>query len=266
ADTRAVLGTDLDDDAAAALLRLRDLRELEIRYPYAMVLGLGLKTTPPKDPRCITGKSFDVFAQLTKLQSLRLRGAYGLDETCVTGGSGPGPEAIVAATLGQLERLPVLEDLALSHLDLPAYALAALPRLRSLRRLDLTANYGVDGDSIGALLQCTSLQSLSLHACMKLPGIAIARLAGLPALEELDVGDLDGINWRSAPDLGGNNADAGEKARHERMAKELRVATERRRKAEPDLGVTDDALRGLSHAPKLRVLDIAQARCTLDGL
>src|SRR5262249_3049616 len=99
----------------------------------------------------------------------------------------------------------------------------------------------------------------SLHACKNLPGTAIARLAELPALEELALGDLDDVNAEE-------NIAAGKRYDLERIAEKLRVATERRWKAEPDLGVTDDALRGLDRAPKLGALDIAQARCTLDGL
>jgi hypothetical protein len=268
ADARAVLGTDLDDDAVAALLRLRELRELEIRYPYAMVLGLGLKTEPPKDPRCITAKSFDVFAQLTKLQSLRLRGAYGLTEDFAPRTRRQGDKDVVytRTILESLEQLPMLEELSLSHFDVAHESLAQITTLPSLRTLDLTANYGVCAESIDTLLKCRSLRSLTLRACMKLPGSAIARLAELPALEELDLGDIDGINWRSAPDPAGENIAAAERYDLERIAKKLRDATERRRPLPADLGVTDDALRGLARAPKLRVLDIAQARCTLDGL
>ena len=257
ADTRAVEAHGLDNLALAALLRLRELRELEIRYDHALVLGLGLKTEPPKNPPRITASSFGVFALLSKLRALRLRGAYGITEAFPVI-EGQDPRTRVDATLGQLEKLPLLEELALTHFDLPAWTFEALPRLRSLRRLDLTANYGVEPDTIGYLLKCTGLRSLKLSACMTLRAASIARLAELPNLEELDVGNIDGINWRSSP---GDSLGAVGRSL-ENIAREYCKAPGR----SATLGVTDEALRGLAHAPKLRVLDISQARCSLDGL
>jgi len=134
ASTRAVLGNNLDDGDVQALLRLRDLESLELRNPAAIVTGLGLKMAGGLG-RSITTRSLLAFAQMTKLRRLQLHGTQGLEAGWPMGGSGPGPEAIAAATLGQLERLPLLEELALTHLDTPDYVLAVLPQLRSLRRL-----------------------------------------------------------------------------------------------------------------------------------
>ncbi len=252
-DTRVVLGTGLDDDAVAALLRLRELRELDLRYPEAMTLGLGLKVTPPTDPPCITGKSFSTFAGLSKLRALRVHGAHAITESFPPDTEASGQPAIVAATLGQLELLPLLEELALTHFDVPAWALAELPRLTSLRALDLTANYGVDGDAIAAIVQCRSLRRVSLHACMTLPGSAIARLAELPELDELDVGAIDRMSWRSSPgDFFGPVT-----RRWQQLAAE---------QARDGCGATDAALRSLAAAKRLRILRLQQpGNCSRAG-
>src|SRR5439155_18462180 len=102
--------------------------------------------------------------------------------------------------------------------------------------------------------QCTGLQSLTLHACMTLRGDQSARLAALPALEEFDVGAIDEVDWRSAPgDFLGPTAKAIVSLAHE-------VGKAR------GIGVTDEALAGLARAPRLRVLNIEQPRCSLAGL
>ena len=254
ATTLAVSAVGLDDSALSALLRLRELRFLEIRYPEAMVLGLGLKTMPPKQPPCITATCFDTLAKLSKLRTLRIRGAHAITEAFPFGGSGGGPEAIANATIGHLERLPLLEELCLTHFDVPAYALAALSRLAALRRLDLSANYGVDAEVVVALLRCTRLQSLTLDACMALPGTAIARLAELPHLEHLAVANIDGMSWRSGGGdfLGPTTKDYEAQAHR---AYDL-----------GGCGVTDAALTGLSRAKSLRTLLMAERSCSLLGV
>jgi hypothetical protein len=254
ATTQAVEAHGLDDAGVAALARLRDLRWLEIRYHQAMVLGLGLKTVVPKQaPPCMTARSLVTLSEMPTLQTLRLRGAHGITEAMPRGGTGGGPEAIAAGTLGLLSRLPLLEDLALSHFDTPAYVLRELPRLRMLRRLDLSANYGVDEDAIAAILQCRKLEVVVLRACMTLPGESIARLSELPELRELDVGEIAELSWRSAPrELLGPVAQAW---------RDLAPATRR-----AECGVTDVALAGLAPAKHLRVLRMSQSRCTRAGL
>lgn len=252
--TQSVQAYGLDDAGVAALARLHDLRWLEIRYPEAMVLGLGLKTALPKQaPPCMTARSLVTLSEMPTLQTLRLRGAHGITESMPMGGTGGGPEAIAAGTLGLLARLPFLEDLALSHFDTPAYVLRELPRLRMLRRLDLSANYGADGDAIAAILRCRKLEVVVLRACMLLPGESIARLSELPELRELDVGDIDELNWRSAPrELIGATAQAW---------RDLAPALRR-----TECGVTDVALAGLASAKHLRVLRMSHPRCTGAGL
>ncbi len=253
ADTRAVVGQGLDDAAVTALLRLRELRSLELVYREAMALGLELKMAPPVAPPCITGRSFGTLAQLGKLRVLRLRGAHAITESFPLGGSAEDAAAITATTLGELARLPLLEELALSHFDVPSYALATLPRLQSLRRLDLTANYGVDATAVAALSRCTGLEVLTLRACMTLPAAAIGQLSALPRLRELDVGDIDGMAWRSSPGEFFGPATAAW------------LADARTRANAGVCGVTDAALRSLAAAPALRCLRMTQPRCTLAG-
>lgn len=261
-----VIGEGLDDDAVQGLVRLRKLRWLELRYPEAMVLGLGLKTVPPANPPCITAKSFAVFGSLAQLRTLRLVGAWRVTEdfplatpqdlSVPTSASGLAAERerSLQSTIGQLERLPLLRELALTHFDVPSWALAPLARMPELRELELTANYGVDADAIAILLQCTRLERLDLGACMALPATAIAELGKHPSLADLDVGDLDGMQWRSGerPFLG-----AGTRS-FEQHAHEVHRNTR--------CGVTDEAIDGLANAKRLRRLRMSQPSCTLAGL
>lgn len=247
-----VVGVGLDDDAVRGLVRLRRLRWLELRYPEALTLGLGLKTPPPENPACVTGAAFEILGSLSQLRTLRLVGAWGLTESFPPDATSRA--AIAQSTIGQFERLPLLRELALSSFDVPAWALEPLPRLPSLRELDLSANYGVDADAVAILVRCERLERLDLHACMTLEGAAIAKLAGLPALADLDVGDLDGLGWRSGirPFLG-PVAKQSEQEAHAAFGARV-------------VGVTDMALAGLANAKSLRRLRMTQPRCTMAGM
>lgn len=250
----AVLGTSLDDEAVRALTRLRNLQHLELRYPETLVRGLGLKTPPPDDPPCITGAAFATLGQFAQLRTLRILGAHAVTESFQGGAPKAERTAIAERTLGQLSRLPVLSELALSHFDVPAYALAVLPRLSALRTLDLSANYGVDAEAIEQVVRCDSLHALRFQSCMALPGAAIARLAELPNLEDLDVGNIDGMDWRS-----GGGDFLGPATRHYQ-------ALARAAFARGDCGVTDFALRALSSSKTLRTLLMPQPHCTQVGM
>lgn len=250
----AVVGTSLDDDAVRALARLRNLQHLELRYPETLVRGLGLKTPPPDDPPCITGATFATLSQFAQLRTLRILGAHAMTESFPAGATDHEHEAITERTLDHLSRLPVLRELALSHFDVPAYALAVLPRLSALRTLDLSANYGVDAEAIEHIVRCHSLHSLSLQSCMAIPGSAIARLAVLPNLQDLDVGNIDGMDWRS-----GGGDFLGPATHHYQALAHAAFAR-------GDCGVTDLALRALSTSTTLRTLLMPQPHCTQNGM
>jgi hypothetical protein len=238
--TRAVEVFDADDTTIAALLRLRELESLIVRVPLHENSGLGLKQLSPKEQMHVTAAVWQHLPSFTKLRRLELSG------TLLAG----------RATLTQLAglwRLPLLSTLALRYLDTDDELLSVLPQLRSLQRLDLSFNHGFTEDWVEPLLACRGLRSLSLRGCQQLRSADLARLSELPELEELDVGSIDGINWRNS---GGHLDDVEREvlARAQRAADRI------------GMGPLDDALAAWGRCPKLRVLDISSGHWSSAGL
>ncbi|MBK8100160.1 MAG: hypothetical protein IPK26_23915 [Planctomycetes bacterium] len=242
ANTVAVEAFALDDAAVARLARLTDLRDLSIHYSWNAVAGLGLKTRAPQPPPSITPAAFPVLGSLSKLRRLRIEGAHRAFAAETTS---PDP-------IAELERLPLLGELTLAFLDSEDGQLAALPRLRSLRSLDLSWNHGFGARGIDAILRCEGLERLRLDGCQQLHGVELGRLAALPRLRELGLSLIDGFNWR---------AGMGEDER----CRELRATAERLRAAAP-CGPTDQALAQLAGSTSLRVLHIGGGAWTDGGL
>lgn len=241
AGTRAVEAIGVGDAVIEALTRLRELEVLVVRESWNEAYGLGLKTMPPVAPEQITHASWRQFAKFTKLRRLELSGTVLLGQVDKAGSAG---------SLVLLECLPLLESLTLRCFDARPELLAQLPRLLNLRKLDLSFNHGFLADGIESVLQCRMLRSLSLRGCQQLQGTWLARLHQLAELEELDLGLIDGMNWRSGP---GFLSD--EEQQLIRKSAESRAA-----------GVDDQALAGIAKAPKLRILDISSSRWTGRGL
>ena len=240
ATTRAVEAFDVDDATIDALKRLRDLEVLIVREPFRENFGLGLKRTPPVDPRHVTAAVWPHLLSFTKLRRLELSG------TLLAGRAEP-------EQLAALERLPLLQTLALRFLDTDTPLLAALPRLRSLQSLDLSFNHGFVDGWVDLILQCRGLRSLSLRGCQQIRSADIARLHELPELEQLDVGSIDGINWRN-PGALLDDTEREVVARAQRFADRL------------GMGPMDDALEGLGECAKLKVLDISSGHWSSTGL
>jgi hypothetical protein len=238
--TRAVEVFDADDTTIAALTRLRELESLIVRVPLHENAGLGLKQVSPKERTHVTAAVWQHLLSFTKLRRLELSG------TLLAGRATP-------QQLAELERLPLLSALALRYLDTDTELLAMLPRLRSLQRLDLSFNHGFIEGWVEPLLACRGLRSLSLRGCQQLRSADLARLGELPELEELDVGSIDGINWRNS----GGHLDDVER---EVFARAQR-ATDR-----IGMGPRDDALAAWGRCPKLKVLDIASGHWSSAGL
>ncbi|MDO8348704.1 MAG: hypothetical protein Q7T30_00590 [Planctomycetota bacterium] len=241
ADTRAVEATDIDDAVVEALTRLGDLEVLVVREPSNESFGLSLKTQPPANPRHITRDSWRHFASFTKLRRLELSGTGRVWL--------PGPDD-GADALALLERLPLLEHLALRCLDTRDAVLMRLPALRSLRSLDLSFDHGFVEEGVKALRQCRSLRRLSLRGCQQLHGNWLGHLHELPELEELDLSAIDGINWRSGPMF-----------LDDQEAKQIRGWAD-----SLGVGVHDGTLEVLAKSPRLRMLDISGGRWTNTGL
>ena len=243
--TRGVEANGVDDAVIAALTRLRDLEVLVVRESWNESFGLSLKMTPPEHPRHITNASWRHFGSFTKLRRLELSG------TVLVAKFSNGDASAVVATL---EKLPLLENLSLRCLDSYDVALAHLPSLRGLRRLDLSFNHGFSEEGVKSLAQCRSLRSLSLRGCQQLHGTWLARLGEMPELEELDLSLIDGMNWRNGTEEVNDpeNEDLLKKAHW--LADSL------------DAGVNLATLAGLAEAPRLRVLDVSSGHWTSDAL
>lgn len=245
ANTRAVEAIGVGDEAIEALTRLRELEVLVVREPWNEAYGLGLKTMAPKDPAHVGNAAWRQFAKFTKLRRLELRGTVQVARLR----SGDG-----AAVVAAIENLPLLEALTLRCLDAADEVLQRLPKLRGLRELDLSFNHGFTEAGVEALRQCRGLRKLSLQGCQQLHSPWLATLGELPELEELHLGSIDGINWRSG--MAEPDDAEGQQLRQQARgwADSLQV------------GVQDGALVGLAKAPRLRVLDISSGRWTGAGL
>jgi hypothetical protein len=191
-----------------------------------------------------------VFA-LSKLRGIEISGAALMTRI---------PKADLARFADGLESKPMLDSLALRFVDTSNELLAILDTARNLRSLDLSFNHGFEGRWIDAVLQLRGLRALSLKGCQQVLATEIARLQELPELEELNVGNIDGINWRN--DGGVDDIDNYPDLRERLIAQGARWALLNR----GGMGPTDEALEGLARCPKLKVLDIASGHWSSAGL
>ena len=174
-EARAVELRDLDDAAVAALVaRCPRLQHLRIFASTAYRYGEAVT-----EPVSITDAAL---AHVAKLMELRRLDLVGTDRV-----RGPG--------LSRLQGLPLLTDLTLSHFDLDDVALQFLPRLPSLRALDLTQNHGfglpseseTGSQGVAAIARCPGLVRLTMHACSQVHADALRQLGALRGLVELDL-------------------------------------------------------------------------------
>ncbi|MFO1054059.1 MAG: hypothetical protein U1F36_17725 [Planctomycetota bacterium] len=237
ADTRAVHLMLADDAMVEGLLRCPNLECLRISVAEVCVYGLGVKMASTPRPPGVTDAAFVSFAKFPELRVLRLEGTW----------------SVTGIRLGLLRRLEHLEELALSFIDVEDDVLSYLPSMLTLRTLDLSFNHGFRPGALRTVANCAHLRRLSLRGCQQLDGESLSMLVSLRELEELDLGLIDGINWRS--DL---------LPKDERQ-KRLWDRAQGFAKAE-GRGVTDFALRAIARLPRLRVLDVAGAPCTPEGV
>lgn len=237
ASTRAIEASGFDDADVPALLRFQGLRALKLRTPEACVSGLGLKTAHPPRPKSVGDASFATLVALRELRVLRFEGTY----------------RVTGRELARLAELPRLVELALSFLDVEDAELLPLASLPSLRRLDLSFNHGFAGEGLAAIVACRRLRALNLRGCQQLHGGALAVLAELTLLEELDLGAIDGTSWRS--DLIEKDERAQRIFAHaQRLADRL------------GMGPTDQALEAIGRLTRLRALNLDGAHCTTAGI
>ncbi|MFY9344388.1 MAG: hypothetical protein WAT39_17985 [Planctomycetota bacterium] len=253
ATTRAVEISGCHDVKIAELARLRDLEVLIVREPWNESFGLSLKMERPRDAPFMTAAAWATIGSFTKLRRLELRGTT---HAVFRGWLEP-PDRWTMGVSGAvqefalLEQLPLLEHLTLRCQNTPDEILLRLPRLGSLRHLDLSFNHGFAEAGFGAILQCRSLRSLSLEGCQQMHGRWLARLHELPELEQLNLAHIDGINWLAA-------------AVYPAPAQQLQT---RAALAEAEgRGPTDGALAGIAKCAKLRVLDVTGGSWTATGL
>ena len=253
-DTRAVEAIAIDDAKLAELARLRELEVLVLRDPSNEAFGLSPKmgTVDPARPhRYVTAAAWEHIARFTKLRRLELSGIV-----CSSRFSrGVDGEARVVEAFAQLERLPLLESLSLRFLDTPDEMLAVLPRLSTLRQLDLSFNHGFGIESVRAIARCRGLRKLSLRGCQQLHGDDLALLSELPELEEVDLSAIDGVNWRL---LYGVASEAVSRTEVEGALIEQRRRWEAHRAGRVGgMGPNDATLEALAALPNLRSLNIS---------
>lgn len=119
----------------------------------------------------ITDECFPTLGSLTKLRRLELIGVL----------------HVQGRRMRELERLPLLESLTLSFFDLDDDSLQVLPRLPSLRALDLTSNQGYGERGLTAIAACPGLRSLSLSGSAPLRDEWFQPLARLTSLQSLEL-------------------------------------------------------------------------------
>jgi hypothetical protein len=141
-DLRAVELRNLDDAAVTELVaRCPDLEHLRI------FASTSIGTRPGDRPAVsITDAAFPAIGSLSRLRRLELCGVL----------------SVQGKNLRELERLPLLERLQCAYFDLDDDSVQVLPRLPSLRDLDLAGNQGFREAGFAAIGQCVGLRKLSL--------------------------------------------------------------------------------------------------------
>lgn len=167
--------------AIATAVRLRNLGDasvaaLLVRCPSLQHLSIFCSTVlrradDPADPVSITDAAFASIAKFGSLRSLHVEGC----------------DAITGARMGELATLPMLETLSLRFCDTSDEGLRVLPRLPSLRALDLHGNHGFGEAGLRAIGDCAGLVRLSLSGCGQLASAWLAPLDRLRNLTELDL-------------------------------------------------------------------------------
>ncbi|MEZ6037894.1 MAG: hypothetical protein R3F29_10465 [Planctomycetota bacterium] len=247
ATTRAVEVISGGDEVIAALAHLRDLQLLRVRDPSNESYGLGLKVAGVGHQPRPTADAWRTVVRFSKLRWLEFRGTPQVMRFAKAG-------VDVGWLAERLAALPLLESVALRFLDTSDDDLRLLDALANLRQLDLSFDHGFGRAGLERIASCRTLSKLTLRGCQQLTGADLAVLGQMTELEELDLGLIDGINWRS----GTAAVDAEEAAVLERAH---RVADR------IGMGPTDDTLRGLARLERLRVLHLDGAHyLTADGM
>lgn len=168
AASKAVEVHNLDDAAVAALVaRCPDLEHLCVFASTATARPASVGDRAVS----ITDDALVAIGSLRHLRRLELVGV----------------QHVTGAKLRELERLPLLEHLALTFLDLDDDSLQVLPRLPSLRELDLESNQGFGARGLEAIGACPGLRVLSLAGSGPLRDDWFAPLARLTRLESLNL-------------------------------------------------------------------------------
>lgn len=168
ADLKAIELHNLDDDAVAALVqRCPDLEHLCVFASTATARPGSIGDQAVS----ITDDAFVAIGSLGRLRRLELVGV----------------QHVKGTKLRELERLPLLEHLALSCFDLDDDSLQFLPRLPSLRELDLEANQGYGERGLVSIGACPGLRVLSLSGSAPLRDEWFAPLEQLTRLESLNL-------------------------------------------------------------------------------
>lgn len=225
-----------DVPAIATAVRLRNLGDasvqaLLVRCPSLQHLSIFCSTLlrraeDPADPVSITDAAFSSIAKFGSLRSLYVEGC----------------DAITGAKMGELAALPMLETLSLRFCDTSDEGLLVLPRLPSLRSLDLHGNHGFGEAGLRAIGDCAGLTRLSLSGCGQLASAWLAPLDRLRNLTELDLSGFSSFRG-----IGVGLAKDRESALSER------VRTVLAEREEHGYGFERAAIR---RWPSLRVLDL----------
>jgi len=165
--------------------------------------------------------------------------------------------------LAVLGELPQLDGLRLSGVR--DDALAALPQMDSLRRLDLTCST-ITGSGFAELARFPNLRELALDR-FTVTDEGLAQLRHVPQLHDLHLDTTpfrgDGFSWMYPGSHGRTAADVtftNEGLRHLKHMPNLRVLFLN------EVGVTDAGLAHLQHVESLEVLAMQNARITDAGL
>jgi len=192
ADPGQTTSKKLDQDPEAHIVRAaEDVAKLPVDTRWVEVVGHGDAIVQAIAKRCpkleklhvntLSDKSssptdqvFEIAASLSHLRSLQLVKAV----------------AVTGKGLEKLSAIPQLETLAIGFGRLTPEAFEALPRLPSLRILDLSYTQGVDDDALRAIAKCPGLRQLGIPGCKDVTAVGLAHLSQLVRIEILEIRQL----------------------------------------------------------------------------